>query len=88
MSGPAARRAVRAGWAVQAWLGAVRGVGVGRGQQPGAVHEPGGVVPVHPGGGNLLDVAAAALRAVAEWRPVPVHSDLQRPMVVSARALS
>ena len=68
--GPVSSPATRPG-GVSGLAGPPGGVRLGRGQQPGAVHQPLVVVPVDPGGGDLLHVAARAERAVAERRPVP-----------------
>jgi len=44
----------------------VLGFILGRWDPPKAVHEPGGVVPVHPRRGGLLDVTDGTQRALAE----------------------
>jgi hypothetical protein len=66
----------------------VVGLGFGGWASVEAVHEPAGVVPVHPGGGGLFDVADRPQGAGAERRVVADALGLYRPMVVSARALS
>ena len=49
----------------------VLGLDFGRRPSAEAVHEPAGVVPVHPGGGDLPDVGQGFLRPVPERRAVP-----------------
>ena len=49
--------------------GPVPGFGFGGRPPAQAVHEPFGVVPVHPGAGDLLQAGQGADGAVAEWRP-------------------
>lgn len=44
-----------------------------------AVHEPFGVVPVHPCAGDLLQVGQGADGAVAEWRPAAGAFGLVQP---------
>ena len=54
-----------------------------------AVHEPVGVVPVHPLGGEQFDISQAMQGAPLERRVIAgVASVLYSPIVVSARALS
>ena len=44
----------------------VPGLSLGRGPAAEPVHQPGGVVPVHPGAGDLLQVSEGPDRAGAE----------------------
>src|SRR5258706_1278721 len=57
----------------------VPGLGLGRGPAAEAVHEPAGVVPVHPGAGYFLQVAQGPDRAVPERRPRPDAFGLVQP---------
>ena len=61
---------------------------LGRGPAAQPVHQPGGVVPVHPGTGNLLQVGQRPDRPARNGDPARVHSVLYSPIVVSASALS
>jgi hypothetical protein len=53
-----------------------------------SVHEPAGVVPVHPGCGDVFNIVEGAQRPCRNGESSRMHSVLYRPMVVSASALS
>jgi hypothetical protein len=67
----------------------VLGFVLGRWDPPETMHEPAGVVPVHPRRGGLLDVTDGAQRPLSRnGESSAMHSALYNPIVVSARALS
>jgi hypothetical protein len=53
-----------------------------------AVHEPGGVAPVHPGRGDLFQVGEGGDRSGAERGSLAQLSVLYNPIVAFASALS
>jgi hypothetical protein len=67
----------------------VLSLGFGREASAQPVHQPGGVVPMRPGGGDRLQVGQGGDRPAPDTaKPSRTHSVLYSSIVVSAKALS